>query len=206
MLRIEAAGLADLPGAYRVCLLTGDAGRDATARTHAPDLFGHVYVGPYLVRGSDTQLVVVDEAGVAGYLLSADDTLAFESWAEASWWPTLRGRYPLEAYPRGEGSGDGTFDAELVEDIHRPPPTPPELAERYPAHLHIDLLERARGTGMGRALVDRLLAELRERGVPGVHLGVDEANVNAIGFYAHVGFREVAREPWGRLMGLRLDR
>jgi ribosomal protein S18 acetylase RimI-like enzyme len=195
-MRAEAASLHDLPGAYRVCLLTGEAGQDASALYRDPDLLGHVYVGPYLASGAGTQLVLVDEGGVCGYLLSADDTSAFEAWAEHAWWPPLRARYPL--------LDDGSRDAELVSLIHRPEVTPPEIAEPYPAHLHIDLLERARGRGLGRLLIDRLLGELRARGVPGVHLGVDAANTNAIGFYGHLGFREVGREPGGLLMGLRL--
>ena len=197
MLRIEPAGLHDLPGAYRVCLLTGDAGQDASAIYRDPDLLGHLYVGPYLAQGSGTQLVVVDEAGVCGYLLSADDTVRFEAWAERHWWPRLRARYPLV--------DDGSRDAELLRVIHASEPTPTRLADEYPAHLHIDLLERARGRGLGGELVGLLLAELRHRRVPGVHLSVDARNANAIGFYEHLGFGEVAREPGGSIMGLRLD-
>jgi ribosomal protein S18 acetylase RimI-like enzyme len=180
-----------------VCLLTGDAGQDATGKQDDPDLLGHVYVGPYIARGGGTQLVVVDGGGVAGYLLSADDTRAFETWAEAEWWPSLRARYE----PRAGRS----MDADLIRLIHAPERTPPELAAKYPAHLHIDLMPQVRGLGLGRTLIERLVAELRERGVPGVHLGVDEANTNGIGFYEHLGFREVGREPGGLLMGLRLE-
>ena len=196
MLRIEPAGLHDLPGAYRTCLLTGDAGADGSALHRDPDLLGHVYVGPYLAQASGTQLVVVDEEGSAGYLLSADDTLAFEAWAEREWWPLLRARYPL--------LDDGSRDAELIRLIHAPERTPTEIAHEYPAHLHIDLQQRARGAGLGRALVEQLLGDLRARRVAGVHLGVDKDNSNAIGFYGHLGFREVATEPDGILMGLRL--
>jgi ribosomal protein S18 acetylase RimI-like enzyme len=70
--------------------------------------------------------------------------------------------------------------------------------------LHIDLQERAQGTGLGRLLIERLLGELRERAVPGVHLGVDVTNANAIGFYRHLGFRELDAEPGALIMGLRL--
>jgi ribosomal protein S18 acetylase RimI-like enzyme len=196
VLRIEPARLHDLPGAYRVCLRTGDAGEDATGQLRDPDLLGHVYVGPYITRGVGTQLVAVDGQGVAGYLLSADDTLAHEAWAEAEWWPALRARYePL--------TGD-SMDAELIGLIHSPERTPGAVAADYPAHLHIDLLAHARGRGLGRVLIERLLADLRARGVPGVHLGVDGTNTNGIGFYEHLGFREVAREPGGLIMGLRL--
>jgi GNAT superfamily N-acetyltransferase len=198
MLRVEPAGLHDLPGAYRTCLLAGDAGEDATGRYRDPDLLGHVYVGPYLARGLGTQLVLVDREGSAGYLLSADDTPAFESWAEAAWWPPLRARY--------ERLGDGSPDDELIALIHEPERSPPEITDAYPAHLHIDLQERARGKGFGRLLIERLLEDLRTRGVVGVHLGVDDRNANGIAFYEHLGFVEVGREPGGRLMGMRLDR
>jgi len=197
MLRIEAAGILDLSGAYRTCLLAGEAGQDATALYRDPDLLGHVYVGPYITEGTGTQLVVVDEDGAAGYLLSADDTLRFEEWAEDVWWPPLRVRYPI--------LDDGSRDAELIRLMHQPERTPVEIARAFPAHLHIDLQERARGTGLGRVLIERLLSELRAREVAGVHLGVDADNANAIGFYEHLGFREVAREPDGLVMGLRLS-
>jgi ribosomal protein S18 acetylase RimI-like enzyme len=196
MLRIEPAGLHDLPGAYRVCLLTGDAGQDASDIYRDPDLLGHLYVGPYLAQGTGTQRVVVDEAGVCGYLLSADDTVQFEAWSQRAWWPSLRARYPLLR--------DGSRDAELVRAFHVPETTPTRLVDAYPAHLHIDLLERARGHGLGGVLVRGLLAELRDRGVTGVHLSVDTRNTNAIDFYGHLGFREVDREPGGSIMGLRL--
>jgi ribosomal protein S18 acetylase RimI-like enzyme len=187
MLRIEKARLSDLPGAYRTCVLTADRGQDATALHRDPDLLGHIYVGPYIARGLGTQLVIVDAAGAAGYLLSADDTLAFEAWAEAEWWPPLRERYPR--------IDDGSRDAELVAQIHTPERSPAAIVAEYPAHLHIDLQKRARGTGLGRVLIERLLTELRGRSVAGVHLGVDASNDNAIGFYQHLGFSEVGREP-----------
>jgi ribosomal protein S18 acetylase RimI-like enzyme len=196
--RIERAGIADMAGVYRACLRMGEAGEDATHLYRDPDLLGHVYAGPYVARGIGTQLLVVDESGVAGYLLSADDTPDFEDWAERTWYPPLRTRYPR--------IDDGSKDAAMIELIHVPERTPPELSVKYPAHLHIDLMPQVRGLGLGRALIDRLVAELRERGVAGVHLGVDVANLNGIGFYEHLGFREVAREPGGLLMGLRLDR
>ena len=196
MLRIVPAGPHDLPGAYRTCLLTGDSGRDASALHQDPDLLGHVYVGPYLAQRSGTQLVPVDEQGSAGYLLSTDDTLAFEAWAEQEWWPPLRARYPIR--------GDGSRDDELIALIHEPERAPSPLAREFPAHLHIDLQERARGSGLGRALVERLLDDLRGRHVSGVHLDVADDNSNAIGFYEHLGFSAVDSKPGSILMGLPL--
>ena len=196
MFRVERAGLADMAGIYRVCLLTGDAGGDATPLYPDLDLPGHVYAGPYLAQGSGTQLAVVDDEGIAGYVLSTDDTRAFDAWAEERWWPPLRERYPRtdEATPAGR----------IIRLIHDPEERDPELLEGYPAHFHIDLLERTRGSGLGRELLERLFAELRGRGVRGVHMGVDKANTNAIGFYEHIGFHTLEESDGGVTMGLSL--
>jgi ribosomal protein S18 acetylase RimI-like enzyme len=190
----------DLPGAYRVCLLTGDAGRDGSALFRNPDLLGHVYVGPYIVGEPELALVVADGEGIAGYCLAAVDTRAFEAWCEREWWPDLRAQYPL---PAG-GARDDTPDGELVALLHAPSLAPGPVVVDYPAHLHIDLLERTRGLGMGRRLVERQLASLRAGGVPGVHLCVAPGNANAIAFYGHLGFAEVARVEGAIVMALRL--
>ena len=196
MFSVERAGLSDMAGVYRVCLLTGDAGADATALYPDPDLPGHVYAGPYLARGGGTQLVVVDEHGIAGYVISTDDTTSFDAWARAQWWPPLRARYPR--------LDDGTPAARIIRLIHEPVVRDPAVLEAYPAHFHIDLLERSRGEGLGRRLMERLLAELRGRAVPGVHMGVDRENVNAIGFYEHLGFRILRQGIAGVTMGMSL--
>ena len=161
---IRPALTMDLPGAYRVCLLTGDAGRDGSALFRNPDLLGHVFVGPYIVGAPESALVVADSDGIAGYCLAVADTPDFEAWCEANWWPTLRDQYPLPA--------DATPDGELVGLIHVPARAPEAVVRDYPAHLHIDLLERTRGLGLGRALVERQLAALRARGVPGLYLEI----------------------------------
>ena len=189
--------MADLPGAYRVCLLTGDAGRDATAIIANPDLLGHVFVGPYIVGSPDLARVVVDADGVAGYLLAAADTRAFEAWAEAAWWPVLRDQYPLP--------DEATPEAWLIRAIHDPEPAPEDMVAVYPSHLHLDLLERARGLGLGRALIEGLLIDLRTRGSSGVHMHVAPANENAIAFYRHLGFEVLEALDDSIVMGMRLD-
>ena len=196
MLLVRRATLQDLPGIYRICLLTGDAGQDASALFRNPDLLGHVYVGPYVVGQSDLALVVAGPGGVAGYCLAARDTRDFEAWAEASWWPLLRDQYP--------SPDDASPDAEVIRLFHAPPRAPQAVVAEYPAHLHIDLLARARGHGLGRELVERQLAGLRGHGARGVHLDVATGNANAIAFYRHLGFAEVDRSESSILMGMRL--
>jgi ribosomal protein S18 acetylase RimI-like enzyme len=190
----------DLPALYRICLLTGDAGGDATALYSDPDLLGHVYAGPYPIADPGLTFVVVDELGPVGYILGTADTQRFEQWLERAWWPTLRARYPLMEDPR-----DGTEDHVLVGRIHAWTGADESLTDRYPAHMHIDLLPRAQGQGLGRRLIETLSAALRERGVPGLHLGVDSRNEGAIAFYSRVGFTEAQRHGWGRTLTLDLS-
>lgn len=178
----------DLPGMYRVCLRTGDAGRDATALYRHPDLIGHVYCGPYPTADPTLTFVVGDGDGVAGYLVGAADTVAFAAWADEHWWPALRERHPL-------GPDDGSADHRLLTGIHRPPPDEPPPG--HPAHLHIDLLPRAQGQGWGRRLIETFAAALAKRGVPGLFLRVDPRNTGARAFYARLGF---APDEAGRLL------
>jgi len=200
---IRAATLQDLPGTYRVCLLTGDAGLDATALFHNPDLLGHGYVGAYLVGQPDLALVVADSEGVAGYCLAASDTRAFEAWAETAWWPALREQYPLRGDTSADAGSDTSADAEIIRLFHAPPRALDAVVDEYPAHLHLDLLARARGHGNGRALIERQLANLRRRGARGVHLDVATDNANAIEFYRHLGFAEIGRLESSIVMGMR---
>jgi ribosomal protein S18 acetylase RimI-like enzyme len=193
---IRTATLQDLPGAYRVCLLTGDAGRDATRLFRNPELLGHVFVGPYLVGQPDLASVVVDDDGVAGYGLAAADTRAFEQWTETNWWPTLRADYPVRT--------DGSAEAELIASIHAPALAADDLLDEYPSHLHLDLVERVRGQGYGRRLIERVLAQLREGGSSGVHFHVASSNANAVEFYRHLGFGELERRTDSIVMGVRL--
>lgn len=193
---VRRASLHDLPGLYRVCLQTGDSGRDATPLYRNPDLLGHAYVGPYVIGQPELAFVVADPVGVAGYVVGAEHTAKFEAWAEEQWWPLLR-----EQYPASDGN---SADDEIIRLIHTRRPAAEELVARYPAHLHIDLLERVRGRGLGRALMERLLVSLKERGCPGVHLGVAKANATAVGFYRHLGFHVLEERPAALLMAMKL--
>jgi ribosomal protein S18 acetylase RimI-like enzyme len=188
----------DEPALYEICLRTGDAGRDATGLYADPRLLGDLYVGPYLAL-SPQLAFVLDNAGTpAGYVLGALDTDRFAADCERSWWPPLRRRYPDPADPR-------TPDERLATLIHHPPAgPPPEITDRYPSHLHIDLLPAAQGRGHGRALTQRLLDALAAARSPGVHLGVAAGNQHAIGFYRRLGFTELESFPTHLTMGLPL--
>ncbi|KZM33448.1 GNAT family N-acetyltransferase [Oerskovia enterophila] len=182
---------------YDICLRTGADGGDATARYRDPRLLGEVYLGAYLALEPDLAFVVDDGTGAVGYVIGTADTREFEARSEREWWPALRERYPLDSFP------EGSEDHGLVAQIHSRGPAEQAVVDLYPAHLHVDLLPQAQGGGNGRRLLETLFDALRERGVPGVHLGVSETNASAIGFYEHLGFERLA-VPQGYVLGLKL--
>jgi ribosomal protein S18 acetylase RimI-like enzyme len=187
----------DLPGAYRVCLLTGAGGEDASALHDDPDLLGHVWAGPYLAFPEAVTRVLHDGRGVAGYCLAVPDTRAFERWVAQVWLPPLQARHP-------RGSGSTPADAALVERLYGPTSADAGLLGSHPAHLHVDLLPRLQGQGWGRRVVETVLDALGTAGATGVHLGVDEDNSAAQGFYERLGFTRLAGLPGACYYGMPL--
>jgi ribosomal-protein-alanine N-acetyltransferase len=59
------------------------------------------------------------------------------------------------------------------------------------ANLAVNQL--ARGRGIGRALLERIIEDLSRRGVRALYLEVRVSNATALGLYARVGFSEVGR-------------
>ena len=182
MVEIRSFRASDVDKLYDICLATGDAGDDAAHLYRDPTLLGHVYAGPYAALAPDAVFVAEDAEGIGGYILGARDTAAFEDLLEARWWPALRARYPDVAEPV-------TPDERMRRLIHHPPRMPRRIVEKYPAHLHIDLLPRLQGKGVGKRLLDTWREAI---GVP-VHLAVGERNARAVKFYRAYGFHEVER-------------
>ncbi|MBO0841886.1 MAG: GNAT family N-acetyltransferase [Nocardioides sp.] len=194
---IRAVTLDDLEAVYDICLRTAASGEDASDIYTDPRLPGEVYAAPYLVVPEGVGFVAIDSGGVAGYVLGAADTAAFERACEESWWPALRVAHP------DPGPAPATWDDRMRALIHRPRETPPELLGDYPAHLHIDLLPRLQGQGAGRALMETFLGLLHHAGVRGVHLGVAACNLNAIGFYRRLGFATLVESEEALVLGVR---
>ncbi len=176
----------DIEALYAIALATGDAGADAFAMYRDKRLVGEVYAAPYATLSPQTAFVVEDANGVAGYIVGALDTRAFEARLEADWWPALR---RVHADPGGDYFA-APPDDRLRWLIHRPPRASTALVTAFPSHLHINLLPRLQGQGLGRRLIDLWLQTVRGLGSPGAHLGVNQANHRAIRFYRAYGLSE----------------
>ena len=180
----------DEAGASRVCCKTGDHGADGEPfYREDPDALGRIFVGPYLAFEPDLALILEDPDGISGYALAAADSRSFYERYEREWRPRLCAEFP---FPPGEPA-QWTRLQQVYSWYHQPDYFCPEPYEMYPSHLHIDLLPRAQGQGIGRNMIEQLIARLRERGSPGVHLGVSTRNPRAQGFYQRLGFRCLTR-------------
>ena len=186
--KVRAYQEADRKDLYRICLLTADNGKDATSKFRDPRLPGHVWVGPYLAFQPFLAFVTEDGSSVAGYVVAALDSPAFEDRLERDWWPAMRSSYPELRQDSTEVVS--TTERYALNDIHHPGVTASELAECFPSHLHIDLLPRIQGRGLGRQLMATAISGLRDRGSRGLHLLVGRGNDRAAGFYRHLGFSE----------------
>lgn len=189
----RAGDTTEIDACYDVCLRTAHAGRDATSLHADPRIVGDVYVGPYLAGFPEFAAVVEDEHGVGGYIVGVPDTVAYDEWVDREWFPPLRERYPQGTF------ATGTADADCVNLIHTPVVLPDEIRVPYPAHLHIDLLPRLQGRGLGRRLMNELFSRVRDAGADAIHLGCSPENTDAIAFYRHLGFEDLlVGWLWGR--------
>jgi len=191
---IRSSRPGDEPGAYYVCLKTGDYGKDGEPfYRDDPDALGRIFVGPYLAFEPELSLILEDDQGICGYAFGALDSRAFYARYEAEWRPRLCAQFPA---PQGEPS-QWTRVQQVHHWYHHPDYFCPDPYEVYPSHLHIDLLVRAQGRGYGRRMMDMVMDNLRRRGSPGTHLGVSLVNTPAIGFYRRLGFSELIQVGTG---------
>jgi len=189
---------ADYDAVSRICTLTAERGGDATGLYVSDELMPDIFVRPYVSLEPELAFVAEDEDGVAGYLVGVADTRRFVERFRREWLPRIEAAY--------EHTEPVVTKDDLIRHLGFWPERMliPELDE-YPAHLHIDLLPRLQGKGLGRELIATLAAALRERGVPGLHLTMDAANTNARAFYDRLGFTELpSSTPDAPALGMRL--
>ncbi|MES2866145.1 MULTISPECIES: GNAT family N-acetyltransferase [Microbacterium] len=187
----------DRQAMFEICLKTADAGADATGMFSDDDLWGLLFAVPYAERHPDLcSIVEADDGRAIGYIVATDDTDAFERWFRDEWWPQFTERFPRPVHAESP-------EEKMIEYGYRRRPGQNPNTAQYPAHLHIDLLPETQGQGLGRRLIETLFAELRRRGVKGLHLGMNPENTGAAAFYERLGMQRLPSEDGGRSYGER---
>ncbi|MGR0220655.1 GNAT family N-acetyltransferase [Agromyces sp. ZXT2-6] len=192
----------DRDAVAEVCLRTAAGGGDATGVYSDDALMPEVYALPYVGYAPDLAFVIDDDGGrVGGYVLGVADTADFIDWYAHEWAPGFRARHPSPGPPTAHRPA--YTEAQLIADGGDPERMRIAELDAYPAHLHIDLLPEHQGKGLGRRLIDTLRAQLADRGVPALHLGLDPANTGARAFYERLGFHELpSSRPDAPLLGI----
>lgn len=193
---LRSAKIDDLPDLLRVCLETGDSGKDATHLHKLPDLVGEIYVAPYVVHEPKFAYALVAGDRVVGYLLGVLDTKTFENILLEKYWPIAKAKY------QNVDSELTPSDQELIKELNKQGFSDESLTAKYPSHLHIDIVEAHQGAGYGKSMIAFLLEELKTAGSAGVHLHMSASNDRARGFYKKFGFVEVFEDANECIMGL----
>jgi ribosomal protein S18 acetylase RimI-like enzyme len=178
---------ADRPQVRYICHVTGYMGEPVDWLWRDTESFGNPFTSSYTDGEPESALVAELDGTVAGYLLGCVDSRT--TWNPAA----IFGRHLVR---RGIGLRPGTAGVVwrslgdvALDAMHRRLPPFSAYDERWPAHLHIDLLPAIRGHGVGARLMHRWLETLQEMRVPGCHLETLGQNDGAIAFFESMGFR-----------------
>lgn len=182
--RIRAYRPADFDAVSNVCVLTAETGGDATGLYSSDDLMPDIFARPYVLLNPEWAFVVDEGDRVSGYILCAPHTRDFVARYREFWLPSLEEKY-------GRIASTGDRDQHIRELGFEPERMINPEVDEYPAHLHIDVLPHLQGQGLGRRLIDTLVAALSAAGIPGLHLTMDPANTAARAFYDRYGFIEL---------------
>lgn len=142
----------------------------------------------YYARAEQETSFVLDDGGKAvGYILCAPDFSKY-----------------IKGYRKNEVKRLWKLDKKQFLIAYFLPLGYLPFCKKYPAHLHIDLLDDYQGKGYGSQMMNTLLAKLKEMKLPGVMLIVDKDNVGAQRFYERAGFKKIVTTFGGVVMAKEL--
>ena len=152
MTRIRPFRPGDEPALADICLKTADAGADATGILDDDDLWAEIFVLPYVARHPDLAFVVeTDDGRVAGYIVGAPDTDAFEEWFRDEWWPRF-----ARALAAARRSSASRQDGILIYAYGRRAGARAVRATSTPRTCTSTCCPRLQGQGWGRRLIETL--------------------------------------------------
>jgi GNAT superfamily N-acetyltransferase len=174
-----------------ICCRTGNNGQPIAAERW--EFFSQLWIEPYQKLLPEWTYVAVAGESIIGYLTGCPDSRGF--FRRKAWRidiPLLLqvavGRYrhipDVGAFARRmlglSANPERRFSLALIRD-------------NYPAHLHINVAEGHRHMGIGRRLIEIYIADLRLRGVTGVHLFCGAGPVE---FYRRLNFTVLETVPY----------
>lgn len=175
MVKIRQFNSKDIARVEQICI--DNAGTRAREDAEYGKMILYMYNRYYTSKTPDYCFVAVDEEdSPIGYIICAPDRKAYDRDYVRCEIAQIRKFSLFKALlARGEMLASVPFK------------------RKYPAHLHIDLDERARHQGTGTALMTALCDKLKAQGVPAVMLIVSSGNKNAVSFYQRNQFEIIGK-------------
>lgn len=173
MATVRKARQSDLKNVEYICRMT--AGELARTNDTVGEATTKAFSTYYIRECLDTCFVLADEKDCAvGYVLCEPDYKRFRKVFRKKDVPEIRRIY------------------KKLGNVARFLPLPYTLwGRKYPAHLHIDILDEYQNKGYGSILIKSLLNELEGRKIKGIMLTANSDNYGAIRFYKRLGFHTV---------------
>jgi ribosomal protein S18 acetylase RimI-like enzyme len=177
-----------------LCLFA-DAGRGSPSESlwrHLPSEAA-VYLEPYADLEPESLLLAVSDDALVGYLAGCVDSSGFPS-EEERFERAVRDHH-LMRRPRAAGFFARSL-ADLAVDRCRRAPSAGELVDdRWPSHLHINVIPEFRGAGAASGLMTAWLDRLQALGSPGCYLQTLVENERAMRFFERHGFTAHGPRP-----------
>ena len=182
---IRQAKPEDIKQIEYICRMTAGPGSRRDERIGK--IISTMYSSYYAREERETSFVLDDNGEVGGYIICAPDFKRF--------FIGYRKNEVKQVFKMSRSDG---ITAWFIPLAYFP------FKRIYPAHLHIDLLEKYRSGGNGSKMMSVLLEKLKEMNIPGVMLIVDTDNTGAIRFYERNGFHKIISLSKGTVMGKKL--
>jgi ribosomal protein S18 acetylase RimI-like enzyme len=181
----------DLNALKEITYRTGFKGEDLTGRNFIDDkyLFFLIFIAYYPLYEPGNCFVTVDTKRdeVVGFICGTRDTINQERRFLRLILPRIILRvifYTCWRYPKTlinllkmSGMRD-RIDSEIETLIQN----------KYPAHLHINLIDEYQGKGLGTKMIEAFEEHLDKLGVHGIHLQTTNHNQKAVPFYKKLGY------------------
>ena len=187
MATIRPMRQSDLKDVEYVCRMTAGPGcqKDPVLGYRIARMFSTYYVRECY----DTCFVVADESDKAvGYILCEPDYKRYKKIFRKTDVPEIRKLH------KKSGNQAWLFPIPYCFFGHK-----------YPAHLHIDILDEYQNQGWGSKLMEALFQELKKSNVKGIMLQANLSNEGAVRFYKRHGFKMLSTLLHTATMGKSLE-
>lgn len=143
------------------------------------DLVAGCFIEPYMEFAPGNVVVAANENNEAiGYCISAPDSKAFYKFFRENYLKRIWKMHKV-----------------LAAEMFLTPVVTCRYLKKYPAHLHIDILDGYQRMGVGHRLMNEQMRRLKEQKIPGAFLTVSTANEKGVPFYKKYGFKIIQKLP-----------